>query len=186
MLIKDIVNESEQLDEITRPNDLDEARNVLYNAGYVTLGSGGYGEVFYKPNSNSNFVLKLFKSMDTGYMEFIKIAQASNNIHFPVFRGKMMKITNQYYAIRMERLYEMPYTIETDKTTILIWEYVESPNHPMIIERMKKLEETQPGIIEACDILHMALNRLGTDIDLHTGNFMLRGKTIVIIDPFIE
>lgn len=186
MLIKDIINESEQLDEITRPNDLDEARNVLYNAGYVTLGSGGYGEVFYKPNSNSNFVLKLFRSIDTGYMEFIKIAQASNNIHFPVFRGKMMKVTNQYYAIRIERLYEMPNTDETDNITDLIAGYIEVPNRQMYIKRMKTLEETQPGIIEACDILHRAMHRLDINNDLHAGNFMLRGKTIVITDPFAD
>lgn len=184
MLISELINESVQLDEITRPNDLDKARNVLHNAGYLTLGSGSFAEVFYKPNSNSDYVLKLFKSIDTGYMAFINIAQASNNIHFPVFRGKMMKITEHYYAIRIEKLSEMPDTIETDKITDLIAGYVDSPNHQMIIERMKKLEKTQPGIIEACDILHVALNRLGIADDLHVGNFMLRGKTIVITDPF--
>ena len=184
MLISELINESVQLDEITRPNDLDNARNVLHNAGYLTLGSGSFAEVFYKPNSNSDYVLKLFKSMDTGYMAFIKLAQATKNIHFPIFRGKMMKITKHYYAIRIERLSEMPFNDESTKISDLILGYVEFPKDPTFIERMRKLEKTQPGIIEACDILRMTMDRLDIQNDLHAGNMMMRGKTIVITDPF--
>lgn len=101
MLIKHILSE-QLVQEITRPDTQEEASKYLEKQGYQLLGAGYYATVMNKPGTPH--VLKLFDHTDKGYLEFVALAMATNNPHFPQFRGKPMRITKDYYAIRMERL----------------------------------------------------------------------------------
>jgi len=101
MFITDILSE-QVVQEITRPDTQEEASAYLKDRGYVELGSGYYATVVGKPETPH--VLKLFDRTDKGYLEFVALAMSVNNPHFPQFRGKPMRITKDYYAIRMERL----------------------------------------------------------------------------------
>ena len=186
MRITEILNESEVLDEITRPNSIENAEEVLKKAGYEKLGEGYYAAVYAK--GDADHVLKLFSVRDTSYPNFVNMTIQRPNIHFPKFKGKMMKVTNEYYAIRMEKL--EPLSQDKKDTLELmrhyIYAFVRDRFQPFYrATEMENLEKMQPGITEACDLLArlMINNRLA--LDLHMKNAMMRGNTIVITDPVI-
>ena len=186
MRINEIITESEVLDEITRPGTIDDAHEILKKAGYAQIGDGYYAEVFAKPGADH--VLKLFNSRDKAYQAFVNIAIQNPNTHFPKFKGKMMKITNNYYAIRMEKLSELAGDPRTRGIIKLMIEYItrkeDDPFRPFPDQRqMDVLEKLQPGITEACDVIVELLKHNNADVDLHLGNVMMRGNTYVITDP---
>ena len=188
MRINEIINESQALDE-ARPGRA-AAELKLEKAGYKKIGYGMYANVFAKPGADH--VLKLFGYRDQAYRDFVNMTIQEPNIHFPKFKGKMMKITNDYYAIRMEILEPL----SQDKSDALelmrqyIYAFVRDRFQPSRqpfrrATEMENLEKAQPGITEACDLLArlMINNRLA--LDLHMNNAMMRGNTIVITDPVI-
>ena len=185
MRINEILNESEVLDEITRPGQ-GNAEYMLEKAGYEKIGYGMYANVFAKPGADH--VLKLFGYRDQAYRDFVNMTIQEPNIHFPKFKGKMMKITNDYYAIRMEILEPL----SKDKGTVLelmrqyIYAQIEDPSQPFrrAIE-MEKVEKAQPGITEACELVATLIKNNDLGLDLHMKNAMMRGNTIVITDPVI-
>lgn len=192
MKIKEILTESEVLDEISRP-EMSNAEQILVNAGYDNIGSGVFSSVYRK--TDSPHCLKLFKSNDDGYKDFVRLAMQYPNPHFPKFKGKMMKITDQYYAMRMEVLERGNLAGETQ----IMSNYIKFLRHQFhncnqpvgrlpdaseIKHSMDQLEQSQPGITTACEILGTKSEK-NIWVDLHFGNAMKRGSTIVITDPFI-
>ena len=177
------------LDEITRPGTIDDAHEILKKAGYAQIGDGYYAEVFAKPGADH--VLKLFNSRDKAYQAFVNLAIQNPNIHFPKFKGKMMKITDNYYAIRMEKLTPIAGISGSprDRGIIkLMIEYItrkeDDPFRPFPDQRqMDVLEKLQPGITAACDVIVELLKHNDAEVDLHLGNVMMRGNTYVITDP---
>ena len=185
MRINELITESEVLDEITRPGQ-GNAEYMLEKAGYEKIGYGMYANVFAKPGADH--VLKLFGYRDQAYRDFVNMTIQEPNIHFPKFKGKMMKVTKDYYAIRMEKL--EPLSQDKKDTLELmrhyIYAFVRDRFQPFYrATEMENLEKMQPGITEACDLLArlMINNRLA--LDLHMKNAMMRGNTIVITDPVI-
>ena len=193
MKIKEILTESEILDEISRP-EMSDAETILSNAGYENLGSGTFSSVHRK--ADSPHCLKLVYARDGGYRDFVRLAMQYPNPHFPKFKGKMMKITDNYYAIRMEVL-ERSWFLG-DETEIMS-NYIKFLRHQNNLStqkvtplsdaeeinlKMNELEKSQPGITKACEILGTK-SKPTSWVDLHFGNAMMRGKTVVITDPFI-
>lgn len=187
MRITEIINESQVLDEITRPVDMYDANEVLNNSGYEQIGRGHFAKIYAK--RGADHVLKLFASYDSAYIQFVNMTIQNPNIHFPKFKGKMMKITDTYYAIRMEKLSPLSVNNLDQSILKLMKEYI---NHQVDdsfrpfprMETMSRLEKMQPGIIEACDVVAELLKQGGAiSLDLHSGNIMKRGNTIVITDP---
>ena len=168
-----------QLDEmVTRPGTMYGAALILFDAGYFQLGRGSFGTVYSK--LGANHVLKLFKSTDRAYRTFVQLVINNPNSHFPKFKGKMMKITDDYYAIRMEKLRE-----NSDQSLADILEnyilFKQGENTRGATIAMRDLNKTQRGIKKACDIIAKGISTHG--VDLHYGNIMWRGNTIVIVDP---
>ena len=171
-----------------------KAMTILQNAGYQYLGSGNYANVYAKPGANH--VIKLFGHSDLAYPKFIELVQSNPNPHFPKFKGKMMKVTNDYYAIQMERLSPLPAdakaysNIDAGSSTIgyALNDYTRQaaglPNNDLsanlIPTIMDELEKTQSGIKEACSLI---ASLSGVVYDIHKNNLMLRGNTLVITDP---
>ena len=91
-----------KITEITRPVDIRDARSILARYGYGQLGSGVYGTVFAK--ENEPFVLKLFDDQDTAYLQFLKLILRVHDPHFPVVKGKPIRVNDRYWAVRLERL----------------------------------------------------------------------------------
>ena len=189
MRISELLTESEILDEISRPKR-SEAHNILMNAGYEMLGYGIFANVYAKPGENG--VLKLFDSEDEAYQKFVYMAMSNPNPHFPKFKGKMMKITDEYYAIRMEKLTPLPDTPDTASYAKKISAYVKLIQNKSgrirsdadeLISDIDEIEKEQPGIKYACNMIG---NRFKEEIiDIHNDNIMLRGNILVITDPVI-
>ena len=191
MRINEIINESEVLDEITRPGQ-GKAEYMLEKAGYEKLGQGVSGTVYAKPGEDS--VLKLFQSWDNSYKLFVNFTLQHPNIHYPKFKGKMMKITDNYYAARMERL--TPLSQEHAKMVKTMKDYITqriasgfreiNPDEATWWQRdMEMVEAKQPGITEVCEELAKFIDESDSGLDLQPANVMLRGNTLVITDPVV-
>lgn len=171
--------ESEMLGEISRPSQA-EAEKKLVDAGYEKIGSGTWGNVFSKPGDS--LVLKLFHPGDEAYTDFVKLVmQHQNNPHFPKIYGKMMKVTDDYNAIRMEKL--------TPNSSRALAELLEDYLNVLggggqYVSKSKlwPLLLKNPKLKEACTLI--AKNLLNTYyLDLQPQNIMMRGNTIVFTDP---
>jgi len=136
--------------------------------------------------------LKIFQSRDKAYIDFIKMVLANPNIHFPKFRGRLIKINNFYYAVRMEKLK----TTRSTKISGIIDEYLRYGRDMLEYgeERKKQIEryetyknilkyfEKEPELKKACDIIISNLFPKYYN-DVHDSNIMKRGSTIVLTDP---
>lgn len=194
MKISELLTESELVNELTRPPTMGKATAALERAGYEHMGSGLHASVYTK--SGTDHVVKLFSYRDSAYPKFVKLAQTVSNPHFPKFKGKLMKVTEDYYAIQMEKLSPLPeqsigysnINISSSGLGYAINDYVRlkkglgnnyiAPDKVKTI--MEELEVSQPGIIEACDLIAGMTEAYP---DIHKNNLMLRGNTLVITDP---
>ena len=190
MRINELINESQVLDEITRPDTMGNAQSILLKAGYKQIGAGWYADVYAKPDADH--ILKLFSVTDTAYPKFVNMTIQNPNIHFPKFKGKMMKVNEHYYAVRMEKLTSFGKTMdivgEIEDYIAGYANYGKSwPETDVrgkeVTEEMAQLEKTQPGITKACDLISKLIRSGLVGIDLHPGNLMMRGDTIVFTDP---
>ena len=165
----------------------------LLQAGYKRLGDGYFAKVYGR--ADADHVLKLFKSRDVAYMAFVNMVMKNPNPHFPAFKGKMMQVTKDYYAIRMERLTPLPDRTELgDSMSIAIkmeryMNYRNDPDSASGPEAvadtenfMQILERSQPGITRACDLVVDKLTPTYL-LDLHSANIMQRDNVMVITDP---
>jgi len=197
MRISELLNESEMLDEISRPSKMDDATRILYNAGYEQVGEGYYAEVFARPDDK--YVLKLFDYRDAQYRKFVAMAMNNRNPHYPQFRGKLIKVAAEYYAVRMEMLSPLSNTGAgwNSKSDVIraitryCWEYwnescapsaqkLLNPTSPEIT--IDELEKHQPGIKQACKNIVDILSNIN-QLDIHGDNVMMRGNVLVITDP---
>lgn len=196
MRISEILTETSTLQELSIPPTMGKAMRVLQDAGYEHMGAGNFAEVYAKPGADH--VIKLFGFSDLAYPKFVRLAQSTSNPHFPKFRGKMMKVTKDYYAVRMEKLNPIPegamaysgINMSSANLGYAMNDYVRlkkglgnnytPPDKIKTI--MEELEISQPGITEACDFIAGMTDAYP---DIHKNNLMLRGKTLVIIDPVV-
>lgn len=158
--------------ELTRPQSISDASEILYRNGYQEKGSGNFATVFYKPGTN--YVLKLFKSNDEGYLTFIKYVLNHPNPHFPKLYSKIIKITDAYYAIKIEELSPLS-TSSAREIEEVFYEFYEENIVPTNVD---------PSMLEAMQqILDlMKKNNLGNDMG--DNNIMQRKDgTIVFSDP---
>lgn len=160
-----------------RKSNLRHFRDYLKLRGFKMLGSGHYAIVFTHPTLD--FCIKLFRK-DEGYQTFLRFCWANKgNTCLPKFFGKIMKIDDNYFAVRMEKLKRMTaaqYSLfediefHLDKNDYLKQEY---PN----------LDQTQPNLVST--LITLFDHNDGTlNIDIHECNVMMRGDTFVITDPF--
>ena len=160
-----------KLKEFTRPGKRSDYWDILNNAGYRLIGQGGQGDVYQKPGKD--YVLKIFSSRDYAYQDFLKLVMEHENIHFPAVKGKLVKVTNSIYAVRLE-----PLTPCTSKTAI---DNIRAYLYQNMDARQKLWFEDKNDLAEALDLIRFNLTDHGFDI--HSENVMMRGNDLVIIDP---
>lgn len=175
-----------RLDELTRPYNHLHAHAVLRQAGYRPIGvEGTFGTVWAKDGRNT--VIKIFTMKDEAYIDFVKLVfKHRDNPHFPRFNGKLLRVTNLYMGIRMERLETNSYASNLgDK--IVIEKYLDFKGNMarMTADQQQRAEilfNAQPRLREACDLI---IEHLGEDhdMDAHLDNVMMRGDTYVLTDP---
>lgn len=167
--------------------------------GFKAIGNGAYGKVFYS-EKNPDIVIKVFS--DKSYKFWYKIVKENgfDNPYYPKFKGSPVKIGDGLWAVRMEKLSPLEsrdgflisqismYTTYLAKTSYGI-EYLRShlsSKDYKLIDSIKK-EAITENLEELINTLLFALskgeNSLKYLLDLHQGNFMRRGKQLVLVDP---
>ncbi len=193
MRLGEFVNQK-VLTELSRPNTRGLAGNFLKNNGYEKIGKGSFASVWGK--QGEDFLLKIFDNSDKAYPEFVNLATSNKNNHFPQFKGKMTKINDKYSGIRIERLEPMSEAQFLSLGLGPVYNYlnyirdvergVEHNWQPDLVkstmQQMDNLESTQPGIRNALELIAKKLNYT---FDVQPANFMLRGGTVVILDPVV-
>lgn len=197
------INELEISRKLKRYMMGSDLANLLRQYGWTPLGYGFEAGVAEHPRKS--YVLKIFPK-NSVYVKFVNMVQQhAMNPHFPKFSRYVKTIPGTGYSyVRMEKLAPMqvydlaqfpsllclldqmwaklnpkelpPYWVRNNVT----WE-PESSELPDCNELTMPAQEQ-----EAIQLLGKTLSEIGWDhVDLHAGNFMLRGNTWVITDPFI-
>lgn len=165
-----------------------EFSDFLEMNDWKPISSGLYGFVFTHPDLD--YVIKVFKH-DDGYLRFVRYAQNNPSPYLPKFRGKIMRIDDGLFAVRMEKLEECPATMTWALDLISNFadghdslpDFIKKAKSSEYWLRCKAVIEANPGIMELVDELRKFRVRY---MDLHAGNFMMRGKTLVITDPYSQ
>lgn len=138
---------------------------LMKKFGFSQLGSGKYGAVFGNPSYP--YVIKVFMK-DSAYMRWISfVMKNKDNPYVPKIKGKVLKITPIFYAIRLEKLKPFagsgPFWNEYRKWSSDNNYRSEDPHVQEILGYFKQNKRL---------------------IDLHGDNMMMRGTTDIVIDPF--
>lgn len=177
-LIESSLNNAKEvkINEITLPQTRQDVNQILMAAGYKRLGTGMFAAVYEKPGSP--YVLKVFSAKDNAYQDFIKLAKEhQDNPHFPKFYGKLLRITKNYFAIRMEKLSVFDPHHFGEKAYAL-FDYIQDG------QPVAELND-EPLLREACDLVRRKL--LSHYVFDHKDEaFMTREDTIVITDPALD
>lgn len=193
MLITDI------LQELTLPQTRQDAGTVLKNAGYRQIGKGSFSRVWAKPGDP--YVLKLFEPSDQAYLAFITLAQKIPNKHFPVFRGRPVSVTQDYMAVRVERL--APPSYRSENLIMQCADYLEALEanahfknyRPQTVDLVKSrndymktskiFKRSYPDLAQAIDLIYTHVTKGNPDMmnDIDVRNTGIRGNDLVFIDP---
>jgi hypothetical protein len=133
--------------------------------GFSLLGSGKYASVYGNPKYD--YVLKVFMK-DSAYLKWIEFVQKNKgNPYVPKVKGKVVKITPTFYAIRLEKLSKFTSGGQFMKD-FSAW------------QKDNSFKSSDQNIQDILDYFgkHKKL------LDLHGENMMMRGNQLVIIDPF--
>lgn len=154
------------------------------------LGSGAYGVVY--GSKKSNIVYKVGEVSDNdGYIAFIKTLakQKTHNPYLPRVYGVRFikdKRGDEYFVVAMERLQELPGRLE-DAADMLRDLLEEEKGIEDAAAKQLGIKMTVPKELKAAiKILKQAYKEASktyADWDLHFGNFMVRGRQIVVTDP---
>ena len=176
----------------------DKFYNYIQQHGFKRLGTGTFANVYEKPGYP--WVFKLFKD-DDPYIWYYKYCRANqNNPHVPRIKGNLIKISDDTFCVRMEKLTPYPETPEYkklyDHIRYALYQLLDDaysgvidplgwqPNEKEIIRRQEALhflKHTYPQLYKV--LVDLANHGTDWDLDLHDNNLMLRGNTIVITDP---
>ena len=169
---------------------LDEWQEIMKSYGFTHLGTGSYGSAYEHPSYP--WVFKVFKH-DDPYLSFFKYARRNqNNPNLPRIKGSYIRIGNDAYAVRLEKL--RPITTEQYKNIMKLvnlfsYEIMKSNNDDVdtvqdIDPNTKKLIQKYYGIYEITNALYNS-EIFGSDplLDLRHSNIMMRDDVPVFIDP---
>lgn len=161
-------------------------KEFMQDNDFKKLGGGAFGEVYEK--EGYPWVFKVFHG-DPAYLDFIQYAIAhQGNPHVPKIKGKPFRIDDKTYAIRIEKLY--PWSGYFEKQTddnmglqdFLRW--WKPPVTQVQTEFLKR--HNASGLIEVLNGLAALCSSKNYRLDLHAGNTMRRGNTLVIADPLVD
>ena len=157
-------------------SSMNEFIQFMSQRGFTCLGHGAYGAVFDCPEFNGKYVMKVFH--DPIYLHHVKYCMAHiGNPHLPRFFGRLMKITDKAAMVRVEVLQPVQREVFRHKIFPAI-SYLNG-----FRTREAALEKVGPGLIETLEDIAKH-SPSGAKLDFHGGNFMMRGDTVVVTDPY--
>lgn len=191
-----------RINEIQTPMNRNEAVKTLLQAGYEMLGQPGRnGIVLRKPSAG--YCVKLFATMDTAYLSYLKLVQSRSNPHFPRIKGKLVaikepKMDSNDPEILLAMLMQMDIQdpgVETTNGRIVFYgvrleileeNYDEALKWTTAIQNYlagdKSLAESQPLLAKAVNLIKR-LRKVRPDYAPR--NILFRGNVPVLIDPVI-
>ena len=171
-------HEDPQSKKIKRKDKLEQFRTFLEQNGFKFIDSGSFGAVFERPGYP--WIFKIF-NRDPAYLHFVKYAMAhQGNPHLPRIKG-IIKISDDTYAVRMERLSPIP--LGTEPAMSLIRKIVNIDSYGDLSDADAAwIDKKFPGISAFFKSFPLG----DFEYDLHLQNFMQRGNTMVIVDPIYD
>lgn len=184
----------------------------LTRQGNAMLGVGCYSAAL-AARSNSEVAIKIGTNMDDPWLDYrgLVIDAYSNNPHVPHINSFYSDSANGFYVCTMERLaptlysdesltefirdYVLGYHSEEEAIEFLGTYRTRVPNPQQLLEVVNAIkentthaksgrpfgmctttyDESEPNDDDDCE---------GRRLDMHRGNFMLRGEVLVITDPW--
>lgn len=161
-----------------RKSKLNQLTAWLEQHGFKNLGQGSFGAVYEKPGYP--WVFKVF-NRDPAYLYFLKYAMAhQSNPHLPKIRG-LIKIDDNTYVVRMEKLTQIPMGSEPANSLLKQIHMMDSYGD-LSDKQVEWIKNTLPGVHQ----FFMSFPLSGYEYDIHYENLMMRGNTIVITDPLYD
>lgn len=152
--------------------------NYLKKKGFKELGQGSFGATY--THKNYPWVFKLFYN-DPSYFKFFEFVRANQgNPYLPKIKGKYIKIANGVYMVRIEKLEPYKWHNEKQKEIAKAIEDIYKP--AQIKKRAARIKQVSPLLYTTLEKISKIVGK-GDQLDLHSGNFMFRGDTVVITDP---
>lgn len=172
----------------------------LYDHGLKKIGQGTRSDIY--ASQNENFVVKVnFDNLDEIYLKFVDFCHKNKNIHLPkignvkefensyiVFVEKLEKINLEYLGFSAEmNLYDF-------FNTCINHLFFQKINDDDLINLIKKQyiigtkQEISNNLLKQFFSIIKIMTKFKEDmkvknnLDLHSGNIMLRGNTLVVID----
>ena len=159
--------------------------NFLEDNNFKKKGEGVFSSVY--ADDSHKVVIKINKGViDNSYIKFANFCRKENSPHLPKL-GKIRKF-DDYYVLAMEKLETSNSSDFKDmcswigKVSIVIGRSLKTKQDILDAEIPAVYESQRDGIIK---IIKDMKSLLDSDInfDLHDENIMLRGNTIVLMDP---
>lgn len=170
----------------------DDVVAYLAKQGFRVLGMGNNGAVFDHPSFRGKYVLKVFS--DRYYEAFLNYCIANQgNPHLPKIVGKVMPLGGQENGrmVRIEKLWPMTeaQAEEMEMDTLigfLIDHVIEGQKVTPRAQRTLDEWAARHNLQSFCQtVFDVAKHKpSGAEIDMDVPNFMWRGKTLVIADPY--
>ena len=184
----------------SKPSKLSNYKNALKNKSYPEelmsyleqnnfsrIGEGRYGAIY--SSDTDKIVIKIDKGKkDPAYMRFADFCHQNKSIHLPKM-GKIREFDG-FFVLPMEKLEKGSGKDFTDASiwmNMIFSEYHNEEAEPEYSQYdnslPSKYRSQKDGLI---DIIIKLANYRSEDhmFDLHDGNIMSRGDTLVIIDPY--
>lgn len=155
------------------------------------FGSGCYASVYGSKKSNIVYKVGLVEKND-GYMAYLKVLQKQRvqNPYLPKIHGVRIYTNGRdsYYVAALEKLKELPYNmysiVDAFEEACKDWMCDESISAGRKKLGIKTVVIYPKYLKEALDVIRTAKkSSRNIGYDLHDGNFMMRGKQVVITDP---
>ena len=163
---------------------LDEWQALMHQYGFNHLGTGNYGSVYEKPGYP--WVFKLF-TYDDAYYAFLQyVRKNQNNPNLPKMKGNIIKINDNTFAVRMEKLSEVSKNNFYEYQAAL-YTMAEVIQYDINVKDMDQEErdtiKQYPGFLKFITdwVRNSMINKY--ELDIHEGNIMMRGNVPVLIDP---
>lgn len=153
----------------------------LEEMGWKRLGEHScYGVVFKHPDVPGYVHKVAFRPKEDGWVEFVKYALKNPNPHFPVVRG--VRDYGSFFVADIERLQPVPNYSEHYVTGERIYDATSSAASGNLYAFEKLIRCLSVPLAQAVTAIKDNFLK-EWKVDLHAGNFMLRGDTLVMIDP---
>jgi len=160
---------------------MSEVCHELECQGCVLIGQGAYSKVYALPGDD--IVLKLFHHSNDRWIHYAQwITNNSPNIHTPQLINRPAAVTDEFWAVHMERLQPLQnYLIYLQYVSPAL-RHIKHININSIFDAANYdwLQQNHADLAELYHYLHVISQGC---LDLGPDNVMRRGNTLVLLDP---